>query len=102
MHVGKKALNMRYQVQKGFHGIFVGITQHQEGYLVYAPVTRKIISSYDVIFDESFSSVLAYTSQAYSEAMAMGMAVSYTPYARSSREKTGYVITFTHFEEDNL
>ena len=24
-HVGKKALNMRHQAQKGFHGIFVGI-----------------------------------------------------------------------------
>ena len=33
-HVGTKALNMRHQSQKGFRGIFVGITQHQKGYLV--------------------------------------------------------------------
>ena len=29
-HVGTKALNMRHQEQKGFRGIFVGITQHQK------------------------------------------------------------------------
>ena len=49
-HVNKKTLNMRHQAQKGFCGIFVGITQHQKGYLVYVPSTKKIISSYDVIF----------------------------------------------------
>ena len=70
-HVETKALNMRHQAQKGFRGIFVGIPQHQKGYLVYVPSTINIISSYDVLFDESFSSALAYTSQPYSEAMAM-------------------------------
>ena len=29
-HVYKKALNMRHQEQKGFRGIFVGITKHQK------------------------------------------------------------------------
>ena len=53
-HVETKALNMRHQAQKGFRGISVGITEHQKGYLVYVPITRKIISSYDVVFDESF------------------------------------------------
>ena len=60
-HVETKTLNMRHQAQKGFRGIFVGIPEHQKGYLVYVPNTRMIISSYDVVFDESFSSVLAYT-----------------------------------------
>ena len=64
-HVGTKALNMHHQAQKGFRSIFVGIPQHQKGYIVYVPITRKIISSYDVVFDEIFSSVLAYTSQPY-------------------------------------
>ena len=64
-HVERKTLNMRHQAQKGFRGIFVGIPEHQKGYLVYAPSTRKIISSYDVVFDESFSSALAYTSRPY-------------------------------------
>ena len=61
-HIETKALNMRHQAQKGFQGIFVGIPEHQKGYLVYVPNTRKIISSYDVVFDESFSGALSYTS----------------------------------------
>ena len=66
-HVETKTLNMRHQAQKGFFGIFVGIPQHQKGYLVYVPSTRKVISSYDVVFDESFSSALSYTSRTYAE-----------------------------------
>ena len=53
-HIETKTLNMRHQAPKGFRGIFVGIPEHQKGYLVYVPSTRKIISSYDVVFDESF------------------------------------------------
>ena len=53
-HVDKKELNMRHQSQKGFRGIFVGITRHQKGHIVYVPSTREIISSYDVVFDECF------------------------------------------------
>ena len=69
---------MRHQAQKGFRGIFVWIPEHQKGYLVYLPSTRKIISSYDVLFDENISSALVYTSQPYSEAMAMRPAVTFT------------------------
>ena len=43
-HVETKPLNMRHQAQKGFRSIFVGIPQHQKIYLVYVPITRKIIS----------------------------------------------------------
>ena len=86
-HVETKTLNMRHQAQKGFCGIFVGITENQKGYLVYVLITRKVISSYDVVFDESFSSALSYTSRPYSEAMAMRPAVTYTPYATSSNNK---------------
>ena len=82
-HVDKKSLNMRHQAQDSFIGIFVGIPQHQKGYLVYVPSTRKITSSYDVVFDEIFSSALAYMSRPYSEAMAMCPDVTYTPYATS-------------------
>ena len=39
-HVETKTLNLRHQAQKGFRGIFVGITQHQKGYRVYVPSTR--------------------------------------------------------------
>ena len=61
-HVETKKLNMRHQAQKGFRGILVGIPEHQKGYLVYVPSTRKVISPYDVVFDDSFSSALSYLS----------------------------------------
>ena len=93
---------MRHQAKKWFRGIFVGIPEHQKGYLVYVPSTRKIISSYDVVFEESFSSALVYMSRPYSESMAMRLAVTYTPYATSSKEQTGDVITFAQFEEGNI
>ena len=101
-HVETKTLNIRHQAQKGFRGIFVGIPQHQKGYLVYVPSTRKLILLYDVRFDEIFVSALSYTSQPYSEAMAMRTAVTYTPYVTSSKEQTGNVITFAQFEEGGL
>ena len=93
---------MRHQVQKGFRGIFFGIPQHQKGYLVYVLITRKIIFSYAVVFYESFYSKLAYTSQAYAEAMAMHPAVSYIPCATTSREQTGNIIILAHSEEGKL
>ena len=101
-YVETKTLNMRHQSQKGFRSIFVGIPEHQKVYLVYVLSTRKIISSYDVVFDESFSSPLAYMSRPYSEAMEMRPAVTYTPYATYLKEQTGNVITFTQFEEGNI
>ena len=69
---------------------------------MYVPSSRKIISSYDVVFDESFSSALAYTSQPYSEATKTRPAATYTPCAMSSREQTGEIITFTQLEEGNI
>ena len=76
---------MSHQSQKGFCGIFVGIPQHQKVYLVYVPSARKIISSYDVVFEEILSIALAYTPQTYSEAIAMRPALTYTPCVTSSR-----------------
>ena len=100
-HVETKTLNMCHQAQKGFCGIFVGIPHHQKGYLVYVPSTRKVILSYDVVFDESFSSALSYMSRLYAEAMTMCPTVTYTPYATSSKEQTGDVITFAQFVHSN-
>ena len=69
---------------------------------MYVPSTSKILSSYDVVFDESFSSALAYTSRPYSEAMEMRLAVTYTPYATSLKEQTGDVISFKQCEAVNI
>ena len=41
-------------------------------------------------------------SQPYSEEMAVRSAVMYTLYATSSKEKTGDVIMFAQFEEENI
>ena len=69
---------------------------------MYVPSSRNIIYSYDVVFEESFSSALAYASQPYSEAMAMRTAGPYTPCATSPREHNGDIISFTQFEEGNI
>ena len=53
-------------------------------------------------FFMNFSSVLVYTSQPYTEAMVVRPAVAYTTYDRSSKEKTGDIITFAQFEEGGL
>ena len=45
---------------------------------------------------------MVYTTQPYSEAMAVSLAVSYIPCATYSKEKTGDVIIFAQFEEGGL
>ena len=101
-HVETKVLNMRHQSRKGFQSIFVGITQHQKGYLIYVPSTRKIVSSHDIVFDEKNSSAVAYTSHTYSEALLTRPSVLHIPYAPSYHEQTGNIITFAQFEEGDL
>ena len=71
-------------------------------HIVYVPNIRKIISPYGVGFYEAFFSGLAYTSQPYSEAMALRPSVTYTPCAISYREQTDDIIMFTQFEEGSL
>ena len=102
VYVDKMALNMHHQAQTHSRGILVGISQHQKRYHVYLPSTWKIISSYYIVFDESFSIALAYTSLPYSETIAMRLYVSYTPCAISSKGKTGDKLTFAQFEERDL
>jgi hypothetical protein len=97
---GKK-LNMHHQPQKGFRGILVGIPENQAGYEVYVPATRSIVTSSDVVFDETFQTAVGYTSQPYQEAMSMRPGVTFRPQASSSMEQTGDVITFAQFEEGN-
>ena len=69
---------------------------------MYVPITRKTISSYDVVFDEVFPSTLLYTSSPYAEAMAMRTSVSFTPYTTFPKEQSSDVTTFTQSEEGNL
>ena len=69
---------------------------------MYIPSTRKIISSYNVVFDENNYSALAYTSRPYPEAMAMRPEVTYTPCDTSSIKQNVDIITFAQFEEGNI
>ena len=101
-HVGTKTLNKGHQAQKVFYSIFVGIPQHKKGYIVYVPKKRNIVSSYGIVFYESFSSALVYISQPYEEAMDILPSVSYINYYIYSRVQTVDIITFTQFEEGNL
>ena len=69
---------------------------------MYVPSSRRIISSYDIVFNESFSIALEYTLQPYTEAMTIRTAVTYTPNVTSLREQTGNMITSAQFEEGNI
>jgi transposase InsO family protein len=46
------------QTERGFRGIFVGFELNQKGYVFYAPGSRQLYISNDIIFDETFSSTL--------------------------------------------
>ena len=72
---------MRHQAQKGFCGI---------------------LSSYYVVFEESFSSTLAYISRRYSEVMDMHPYMSYIPCDKYWKEHTGNIIKFAQLEEGGL
>ena len=87
---------------KGFLRYLCWNSTASKGYLVYVPHRRKIISSYDVVFDEIFSNELAYTSHHYPRAMAMHQTAMYTPCATYLRRKTDDIITFVQFEEGNI
>ena len=52
-YVDTKTLNMHHRSQNCFWGVFVIIAQHQKGYLIYVPSTRKIVSSYDFLFSKT-------------------------------------------------
>ena len=69
---------------------------------MYVPSTRKVISSYNVVFDKMFSSAISYTSRPYLEAMVMRLEATYILYATSPKEQIGNVITFAQFEEGNI
>ena len=82
------ALGMRNQSKKSFRGIFIGIPQHQKGYLIYIPSTQKSVSSHVLVCDEKVSSAVAYTSPPFSETLATQPSVLYIPNATQYLMKT--------------
>ena len=89
-------------ITKGFLAVFVGIPQHQKGYLIYVPCTQKILALHDIVFDETFSSELAYTSSPYSDSLTIWPSLSYIPYTTLSHGQTGDIVIFSLFEEGGL
>ena len=57
--------------QRGFRGIYVGFDPMTNGYLVYVPATCQVVTSSDIIFDESFKSTLAEGDKPFREALAV-------------------------------
>ena len=55
-HDDTKELNMCHWSQKGFWGIYVVNPKNQNRYLVYIPITGKIVSLHDIVFDKTSSS----------------------------------------------
>ena len=101
-HMFGKGVKHASPSAKGFCGIFFGITHYKKGYLFYVPHKREIASLYNIVFGDSFCSALVFMSQPYAEAMDLRPAVSYIPYAISSWEQNGDIITFRKFEEGDL
>ena len=63
-HVGTKGLTMSLNAKRFLWYLRLNITSPKME-CFYVPHKHKIISLYDVVFDETFSSALAYTSQLY-------------------------------------
>ena len=93
-HVNKKALNMRHQAQ-----ILVS------WYLCWNSTASKRVSCLRTEYKEdniiilcyfwwNVSTLLAYMSWSYAEAMTMHLSVTYTPYDTPSKGKIGNIITF--------
>ena len=101
-HVDTKSLNMRHQWKEVFCGIFVGIPQHQKGYLVYVPHTRKILYSYDVVFYEIFL-VSWHKHHNHMKKQCLHNRLCHIHIMLHHQgKKTGAIITFTQFEEGNI
>jgi hypothetical protein len=49
------------QTERGIRGIFVSLDDNKKGYKFFAPGTRQLHISGDMIFDESFTTAIATT-----------------------------------------
>ena len=57
--------------QRGARCIHIGFADHQAGYKLYVPSTRQIITSLDVVFDESFAKAVALNHRAFHNALSL-------------------------------
>ncbi len=85
--------------QRGIRGIHLGFSPTQKGLLLYAPFTRQIVISGDVICDETFASTVAETWRPFHNALALQPTASFIPVSYIVLEHTGDLLS--QFEEGN-
>jgi hypothetical protein len=80
------------QTEHGIRGIFLGFDNNQNGYLFYAPGSRQIFISCDILFDELFG--MATYQDSFS------ILNSYIPTVDSTFEQTGIILDFPVITEE--
>jgi hypothetical protein len=78
-------------MERGVRGIFLGFDTNQKGYVFYSPGTRQIYISKDVVFDESFDTVIATTWQSQQDSLALRPVKSTIPTVDATLEHTGSI-----------
>jgi hypothetical protein len=87
------------ELLRGIRGIHLGFSSTQKGLLFYAPSTRQIIISGDVICDETFASTMTETWRPFHDALALRPTASFIPDSYTMLEHTGDMLS--QFEEGN-
>ena len=67
--INNKSLNKK--TERGMRGIFIGFPYQQKGYLLYVPASRQIVSSGDVMFDETFFSTIVTNWRQFHDSLAL-------------------------------
>jgi transposase InsO family protein len=79
------------QTERGIRGIFLGLDTNQKGYVFYAPGTRQIYISGDIIFDETFGTTIATTWQMHKNSLSLRPLHSYIPMVTDTIEHTSTI-----------
>ncbi len=87
------------QTERGNRGIFIGFDSVHKGYLVYCPGSCHILTSEDVIFDESFVTAIALSWQHHRDSLALQPVLSTIPLITDTLEHTGGPADFLPVEE---
>jgi hypothetical protein len=92
------------QTEHGTHGIFIGFSSHQKGYVIFSPGSRQIVISDDVIFDEGFCSAIATTWQQHKDSLALQPISNHIPNVTMTIEHIGTIedLHATPVEEGNV
>jgi hypothetical protein len=79
------------QTERGIHGIFVRFDSSQKGYVFYAPGSRQLYISANILFDETFSTNITNTWKLHRDTLALCSISSSIPLCTTTLEHTGGV-----------